>query len=75
VSNTGDKPRRQTVELTNDQMSVLQCITRGRLIEQAASELGIGIEEYQTRLTGLYRALGAKNRAEAVLNAREAGLI
>jgi DNA-binding NarL/FixJ family response regulator len=69
------KPPKPEIRLTKHQLSALQRMAEGRTLKQAAAELGISVSALTSRLTAAYAALGAKNRAEAVLNAREAGLI
>ncbi len=54
---------------------VLALVAKGRTNKEAAAELGISDETVKTLLERTYAKLGARRRADAVLEARRRGLV
>ncbi|HVY85161.1 MAG TPA: response regulator transcription factor [Caulobacterales bacterium] len=57
------------------EMTVLTHLERGRSNKSIARDLGISVAAVKLCVQGILRATGAKNRTEAVLNARRMGLL
>jgi two-component system nitrate/nitrite response regulator NarL len=55
--------------LTGRQQEVLELLAEGRSTKDIARRLQLGIGTVKVHLTGVYRALGARNRTEAVAKA------
>lgn len=62
-----DAPRVQG--LTARQLDVLKLLAEGRSTKDIARRLNLGIGTVKVHLAGVYRALGARNRMEAVVRA------
>lgn len=60
--------------LTRRQRDVLRFLGKGRSNRQIARELGITEGTVKVHVSGVFRALGAKNRTEATLKFSELGL-
>ena len=63
------------IRLTDKEREVLQHIGRGNSYAQTASLMGVGLSTVQTHIRHLYRKLGAHSQTQAVLKARQSGLI
>jgi DNA-binding CsgD family transcriptional regulator len=61
--------------MTPRELGVLKELAEGRSNKEIARRLGISPETVKTHLARLYERLGARRRTEAVLKARELGLI
>lgn len=70
-------PKRPTGEarLTPREREVVALVAAGRTNREAAAALGVSDETVKTLLERAYTKLGARRRAEAVLEARARGLI
>jgi DNA-binding CsgD family transcriptional regulator len=66
----GDAPR-----LTPRQHEVLRLLAEGRSTEEIAAELGVARETARNHIRRLLRAFGAGSRLQAVVRARELGLL
>jgi DNA-binding NarL/FixJ family response regulator len=55
--------------LTGRQQEVLNLLAEGRSTKDIARRLALGVGTVKVHLTGVYRALGARNRTEAVAKA------
>ena len=62
-------------QLTKREQGVLELLARGQGNEQIAKELGLSRHTVRNYVATLYAKLGVKSRAEAVIWARERGLI
>lgn len=85
VEETGRVARRYPLYLKSDHMDVssispmdiriLCCLADGLSVQKASDALGIKFETLRSRIKELYRKMGAKNKTEAVMLAREMKLI
>lgn len=57
------------VPMTGRQLEVLQLLAEGRCTKDIARVLGLGVGTVKVHLAGVYRALGAHSRMEAVVKA------
>jgi DNA-binding NarL/FixJ family response regulator len=64
ASSEGEGP--QPFDLTEREQDVLRCIVNGRSYQQAADDLGIGVDTVRTHIRNLYRKLQVHSVAEAV---------
>jgi DNA-binding CsgD family transcriptional regulator len=71
----GNPQAQAALGMTPRELSVLQELAQGRSNKEIARRLGISPETVKTHLARLYDRLGARRRTEAVLKAREFGLI
>lgn len=63
------------LRLTPREGEILACITDGMSVKQTARTLGITTKTVENLQTRLFRKLGARNRAQAVMRARELGVM
>ena len=63
------------IALTDKEREVLGHIGRGNSYAETASLMGVGLSTVQTHIRHLYRKLGAHSQTQAVLKARENGLM
>ncbi|MBP2323679.1 DNA-binding NarL/FixJ family response regulator [Kibdelosporangium banguiense] len=68
---TGDAPR----NLTKRERDILDSIARGESVRQTAQALGIAIKTVQSEQRQLFSKLSARNRPQALTNARGYGLV
>lgn len=68
-------PRREPAELTSREVDVLGQVALGRTNQQAAENLGLMPNTVKSYLKTAMRKLNAENRVQAMLAARDAGLI
>ena len=61
------------VHLTDRQKDVLQLLAKGAPIKRICKELNLSEGTVKTHVTAIYRAFGANNRTEALLEARRHG--
>jgi DNA-binding NarL/FixJ family response regulator len=61
--------------LSSRQLEILRLIAEGRTTKQVADQLGIASTTVKTHLRAIYRALGVRNRTQAVLEALRHELI
>ena len=54
---------------------ILGCLAEGLSVQKAADELNMNFETLRSRIKEIYRRLGAKNKTEAVMMAREMKII
>lgn len=66
--------RADPVELTPRQLDVLRCLMRGAPNKLIARELGLTEGTVKIHIAAILRALRARNRTEAVVQARELGI-
>ena len=71
----GSETRGGLEQLTKREQGVLELLARGLGNEQIANELGLSRHTVRNYVATLYAKLGVKSRAEAVIWARERGLI
>jgi DNA-binding NarL/FixJ family response regulator len=62
-------PQPASATLTPRQFEVLQLLAEGRSTKDIARRLDLGVGTVKVHLAGVYRALGAQNRMEAVVKA------
>jgi DNA-binding NarL/FixJ family response regulator len=62
-------PPQQRPALTPRQVEVLNLLAEGRSTKEIAQRLNLGLGTVKVHLAGVYRALGAHNRMEAVVKA------
>lgn len=62
-------------ELQPMDIRVLACLADGLSVQKTAEKLSINYETLRSRIKEIYRKLGAQNKTEAVMIAREAKLI
>jgi DNA-binding CsgD family transcriptional regulator len=61
--------------LTDREISILTELAKGKSNDEIAKELWVTQQTVKFHLTNVYRKLGAKNRADAVRQAYQLGLI
>jgi DNA-binding CsgD family transcriptional regulator len=71
----GNPQAQAALGMTPRELGVLKELAEGRSNKEIARRLGISPETVKTHLARLYERLGARRRTEAVLKARELGLI
>jgi DNA-binding NarL/FixJ family response regulator len=62
---------RETVHLTGRQNDVLSLLGKGRSTKEIARHLDLSVGTIKVHLASIFRALGARNRVEAVIKAAE----
>ena len=62
-------------QLTTRQLDVLRLLSNGRSTAEIATELGLSTTTVRNYIANLFVALGVHSRLQAVIAAREAGLI
>ena len=62
-----------SVHLTDRQKDVLELLAKGAPIKRICKELNLSEGTVKTHVTAIYRAFGANNRTEALLEARRHG--
>jgi DNA-binding NarL/FixJ family response regulator len=63
------------IELTRRERQILDLIDRGHSVKQTARELGISVKTVESLQSRLFRKLGIRNRAEALVVAYGLGLV
>ncbi len=63
------------IQLTAKERETLQHIGRGHSYAQTAQLMGVSISTIQTHIRSLYRKLGAHSQIQAVVKARDCGLL
>jgi DNA-binding NarL/FixJ family response regulator len=72
----GDTPPPKDMSfLTKRELQVLKLIANGKTYKETADLLDVGLSTIQMHIRNLYRKLNAKSRIEAVLEARNQGLV
>ncbi len=61
--------------LTPREADILHCVESGLSVKQTALRLGIALKTVENLQSRLFRKLGARNRAQAVMLARSRGLL
>ena len=61
--------------LTNRQIEIIICLSRGLSLKLIAKKLDISTETVKTHISNLYRELNVSSKDEAILWAREHGLV
>lgn len=61
--------------LTKREIEVLYGMAKGYTNKQIASQMGIGARTVKAHISGVFAKLGARNRAQAALIAKERGLL
>jgi PAS domain S-box-containing protein len=65
----------EVADLTNRERQVLERIARGMNNDEIATNLGIGVQTVRNYVSTIYSKINVKSRAEAVVWARERGLV
>ena len=65
----------EPVELSKRERDVLERLARGVNNEQIAAELGIATQTVRNYISTVYNKIGARTRAEAIVWARERGIV
>jgi DNA-binding NarL/FixJ family response regulator len=68
-------PEASPVRLTGKERETLEHFGRGHSYAQTASLMGVGVATVQTHVRNLYRKLGAHSQTQAVIKAKESGLL
>jgi DNA-binding NarL/FixJ family response regulator len=71
----GARPEPRPVALPQREMAVLLAIVEGSSVKQTARTLGLAVKTVENTQSRLYRRLGVRNRAQAVIVAHQMGLI
>ena len=66
---------RQVITLTPREIDILESIERGESVKQTARALGIAIKTVENLRGRLFRKLGVRNRAQAVVRAHDMRLL
>lgn len=61
--------------LTRREVEILTSIDRGESVKQTARAIGISTKTVENLQTRLFRKLGVRNRAQAIMRAHSAGLV
>jgi DNA-binding NarL/FixJ family response regulator len=61
--------------LTRREVEILASIDRGESVKQTARAIGISTKTVENLQTRLFRKLGVRNRAQAIMRAHSAGLV
>lgn len=69
------RPRVLPSTLTRREREILDCVARGDSVRQTAQALGIAVKTVQNEQRQLFGRLGVRNRVEALVLARELGLV
>ena len=67
--------RKAAPELQPMDIRILACLAEGLSVQKAADELNMNFETLRSRIKEIYSRLGAKNKTEAVMIAREMKII
>lgn len=62
-------------KLTNRQVEILICLARGSSLKLVAEELKVSTETVKTHLSNIYRSLNVSSKDDAIIWAREHGLV
>ena len=62
-------------QLTRREVEILTSIDRGESVKQTARSIGISTKTVENLQTRLFRKLGVRNRAQAIMRAHSAGLV
>ena len=62
-------------ELTRRQLQVLQSLALGKRYKEIAEELSVSYNTIKSHAENVYERLGAHNRTEAIISARERGIL
>jgi len=66
---------RETIGVSDREFEVLTLLAQGRSNKEIARELDVSPNTVKTHVANLYEKLEAKRRTEAILRARELGMI
>jgi DNA-binding NarL/FixJ family response regulator len=69
------RPRVLPSALTPREKQILDCVAKGDSVRQTAQALGIAVKTVQNEQRQLFGRLGVRNRVEALVLARELGLV
>ena len=72
---TGGATTSEPVELTRRERDVLERLARGVNNEVIAAELGVAVQTVRNYISAVYDKLGVRTRAEAIVWARERGIV
>jgi DNA-binding NarL/FixJ family response regulator len=71
-----ERPGHSLVQrLTRREVEILTSIDRGESVKQTARAIGISTKTVENLQTRLFRKLGVRNRAQAIMRAHSAGLV
>jgi DNA-binding NarL/FixJ family response regulator len=71
-----ERPGHSLVQrLTRREVEILSSIDRGESVKQTARAIGISTKTVENLQTRLFRKLGVRNRAQAIMRAHSAGLV
>jgi two-component system, NarL family, nitrate/nitrite response regulator NarL len=75
VARTGHVAAQAELRLTPRELAILQSVEIGESVKQTARSLGIAAKTVENLQSRLFRKLGARNRAHAVILAHRLGLL
>lgn len=58
-----------------NEKAILTCLADGLSVQKTAEKLNVNYETLRSRVKEIYRRMGARNKVEAVMIARETNLI
>ena len=61
--------------MTDRELTILRMLPTSASLRELAADLFVTLNTLKTHLRAIYRKLGAESREEAVIRAREGGLI
>ena len=71
----GGEPTGPQVELSKREREVLERLARGLSNEQIAAELGVAVQTVRNYVSTVYDKLGVSSRPQAIVWARERGIV
>src|SRR5688572_25732780 len=71
----GNPQAQQTLGISERELQVLELLAAGHSNKEIARRLGVSPNTVKTHVARLFEKLGAKRRTEAILRARELGMI
>jgi two-component system competent response regulator ComA len=69
------EPKKETIPLSDKEKEILKELAKGKTNKEMAQALFIGQRSLEYSLTNLFHKLGVQTRVEAVIKAKEIGLI
>jgi DNA-binding NarL/FixJ family response regulator len=75
AARTGHVTAQAELRLTPRELGILESVERGETVKQTALSLGIALKTVENLQSRMFRKLGARNRAHAVVIAHRLGLL